>query len=127
MDVMDLRRSIISQKWNYLAVSWKHYEYINSSGQIAQSDIDSSSYTEKAMLLKAGKYTIRGFNNYDGTATINYRIHEYDANDAWIKQVTYQKVTNNSTVDFSFTLNHDAYIRISMAILYFKGTLTKVS
>lgn len=129
MDVIALRRKVISQKWNYLAVKWAYYKYINSSGEISesQSDRSASSYTENIMLLKAGTYNIHGFNSYTGTNGINYRIHEYDANGKWIKQIGAVSVPNNSAVDFTFILDHDAYIRISLAILYFTGTLTKVS
>ena len=127
MDVMALRRHVMGQKWNYLAVKWKYYAFISGSGKMFDDTKDTSSYTENAMLLKAGTYCIKGFNSYNGSNNINYRIHEYNANDVWSKQIASLAAPNNSAINFSFTINHDAYVRISMAIVYFTGTMTKTS
>lgn len=105
-------------------VEWTDKEYISATGEIRAGD-DSASYTTDAIFLKAGTYNLNGFNSYTGK-NITYRIHEYTQTDEWVKQVAYFSISKNSEVDVSFTLDHDSYIKLSMARLYFTGTLTKV-
>ena len=106
-------------------IEWQHKYYISSNGKITSGD-NTASYTLNPMLMKAGTYRLKGFNSYD-SKILNYRIHEYDSNDKWVKQVTYFPIGQQSPVDATFVLDHDSYIRISMGIQYFTGTLTKIS
>lgn len=127
MDLMEIRyRMLMSVKKNYLKnVVWKDSGYITAGGVMKADNSDASSYMLNAIFLKAGTYFIKGFNSYTGANKINYRIHEYNSTDKWIKQVTFFTIPNKSSVNESFTLEHDSYIRLSMARNYFSGTLTK--
>lgn len=127
MDLMEIRyRMLMSVKKNYLKnVVWKDGGYITAGGVMKSDNSDASSYMLNAIFLKAGTYFIKGFNSYIGNATIRYRVHEYNSADKWIKQVIFFTIPHNSSVNESFTLEHDSYIRLSMARNYFSGTLTK--
>lgn len=124
---MAIRRGLMMQTKDYLdGIEWRHKYYIASKGKITSGN-DTASYTLNPMFMKAGIYRLKGFNSYDGPQTLNYRIHEYNSNDKWIKQVTYFPINAQSPVDATFVLDHDSYIRISMGKQYFTGTLTKIS
>lgn len=126
MDLMRVRRGIIGRIKDYFdGIEWRHNYYIWSNGKISRGD-DTSSYTLNPMIMKAGTYRLKGFNSY-ADKIINYRIHEYNSNDKWVKQVIYFPIDTQSPVDATFVLDHDSYIRISMGKLYFTGTLTKIS
>ena len=123
---MAIRRGLMMQTKDYLdGIEWRHKYYIASSGKITNGD-NAVSYTLNPMFMKAGTYRLKGFNSYDGRI-LNYRIHEYNSNDKWVKQVTYFPISAQSPVDATFVLDHDSYIRISMGLQYFTGTLTKIS
>ena len=127
MDLMAIRRGLMMQTKDYFdGIEWQHRYYISSNGKITRGG-DMASYTLNPMFMKAGIYRLKGFNSYGGPTAINYRIHEYNSNDKWVKQVTYFPIANRSPVDVTFVLDHDSYIRISMGVQYFTGTLTKIS
>ena len=124
---MAIRRGLMMQIKDYFdGMEWQHKYYIQSTGKIARGDA-TASYTLNPMFMKAGTYRLKGFNSYGGNKTLNYRIHEYNSNDKWVKQVTYFSIDTQSPVDVTFTLDHDSYIRISLGKQYFTGTLTKIS
>ena len=126
MDLMRVRRGIIGRIKDYFdGIEWLYNYYISSNGKTAKGD-NASSYTLNPMIMKAGTYRLKGFNSY-AVKNINYRIHEYNSDDKWVKQVTYFPIDAQSPVDATFVLDHDSYIRISMGKLYFTGTLTKIS
>lgn len=127
MDMMEIRyRALMSVKKNYLKnVVWTDGGYITAGGVMKSDNSDASSYMSNAIFLKAGTYFIKGFNSYTGNATIRYRIHEYNSADKWVKQVIFFTIPHESSVKEGFTLEHDSYIRLSMARNYFSGTLTK--
>lgn len=112
---------------DYLKVAWTYYSYISTSGVIRSDSYDTSSRMTDVVFMKAGTYRLKGTNTYTGNNAINYRIHEYNASGQWQRQVTYFFVTGPGSIDKTFTLDHDSYIRVSMAIKYFIGALTKVS
>lgn len=126
MDLMRVRRGIIGRIKDYFdGIEWLYDYYILSNGKISHGD-NSSSYTLNPMIMKAGTYRLKGFNSY-ADKILNYRIHEYNSNDKWVKQVIYFPIDTQSPVDATFVLDHDSYIRISMGKRYFTGTLTKIS
>jgi len=113
---------------DYLKVAWTHYSYINASGVTRPDTYDTSSRMTDVVFMKAGTYRLKGTNTYNKlNRNLNYRIHEYNASDQWLRQVTYFVVTGLDSIDKTFTLDHDSYIRVSMAILFFTGALTKIS
>ena len=123
---MAIRHGLMMQTKDYFdGIEWRHKYYIASKGKITSGD-DTASYTLNPMFMKAGTYRLKGFNSYSGRI-LNYRIHEYNSTDIWVKQVTYFPINAQSPVDATFVLDHDSYIRISMGIQYFTGTLTKIS
>ena len=123
---MAIRRGLMMQIKDYFdGIEWQHKYYISSTGKIASGDA-TASYTLNPMFMKAGTYRLKGFNSYGGNKALNYRIHEYNSNDKWVKQVTYFSIDTQSPVDVTFTLDHDSYIRISLGKRYFTGTLTKI-
>ena len=126
MDLMGIRRRLMMQTKDYLdGIEWKYEWYITASGAIAHGD-SASSYTVNPIFMKAGIYRLKGLNSYVGKV-LNYRIHEYNSNYKWVKQVTYFPIKAQSPVDATFVLDHDSYSRISMGKQYFTGTLTKIS
>ena len=112
---------------DYLKVAWTHGSYINKSGKTYRDASDTSSHMTDVVFMKAGIYRLKGTNTYTGDKPINYRIHEYNASDQWQRQVISFNATRYYSFDETFTLDHDSYIRVSMAIKYFIGSLTKVS
>lgn len=116
----------MSQPKNYLDTAWTHYSYINGAGSIKSDTSDASSRMTNAILMKAGTYRLRGINTSTKSA-LTYRFHEYSASDSWIRQVTSFAITELGLVDKTFILDHDSYIRVSMAINYFNGQLTKIA
>lgn len=127
MDLMAIRRGLMMQAKDYLdGIEWQHKRYLSYNGKIVSGD-ETASYTLNPMFMKAGTYRLKGFNSYSGNKTLNYRIHEYNSNDEWVKQVTYFSIGTQSPVDATFVLDHNSYIRISMGKQYFTGTLTKIS
>ena len=131
MDLMAIRRRLMMQIKDYFdGIEWQHKYYIPANGKITKGNT-TASYTLNPMFMKAGTYRLKGFNSFDGTienvSTLNYRIHEYNSNDKWVKQVTYFPINTQSPVDVTFILDHDSYIRISLGKQYFTGTLTKIS
>ena len=129
---MAIRHGLMMQTKDYLdGIEWQHRYYLSSNGKISRGD-DTASYTLNPMFMKAGIYRLKGFNSYGGNSgsagkILNYRIHEYNSNDEWVKQVTYFPINTQSPVDATFVLDNDSYIRISMGVQYFTGTLTKIS
>ena len=132
MDLMAIRRGLMMQIKDYFnGIEWQHKYYISSNGKITSGDA-TASYTLNPIFMKAGTYRLKGFNSYGGNSgntgkILNYRIHEYNSNDKWVKQVTYFPIDTQSPVDAIFVLDHDSYIRISLGKQYFTGTLTKIS
>lgn len=128
MDLMAIRRGLMAAEYkkDYLkSIEWDRNKYIAANGKITAGD-GSAAYSIVPLFLKAGAYRLQGYNRYT-VKILNYRIHEYNSNDEWVKQVTYFPIDTQSPVDATFVLDHDSYIRISMAIQYFTGTLTKSS
>lgn len=127
MDLMRVRRRIIGRIKDYFdGIEWRYNYYISSNGKISSGGDNASSYTLNPMIMKAGTYRLKGFNSY-ANKTLNYRIHEYNSDGKWVKQVSYFPIDTQSPVDATFVLDHDSYIRISIGKLYFTGTLTKIS
>ena len=123
---MAIRRGLMMQTKDYLkSIEWEWNKYIAANGKITAGD-GSAAYSIVPLFLKAGVYRLQGYNRYTGKI-LNYRIHEYNSNDEWVKQVTYFSINEQSPVDATFVLDHDSYIRISMGKQYFTGTLTKIS
>ena len=81
--------------------------YINSSGVVAESN--NLCYFEKR--LAAGTYTFSVYNNTNAENTT--RIHAYDANGTWIKQLATQENSANPVVTFTVPYNAQS-IRFSL-------------
>lgn len=115
------------EKINYLNyVVWSEAGYIGANGKETIQATSASHFFKNPILLKAGTYNLNGFSNYVGSDNTRYRIHEYNQNGSWVKQITYQQIDNLSPVDINFTLDKDTYVKLSIAMA-FEGTLTKVS
>ena len=85
-----------------------HNTYISSTG--ATGNMSYYSYTE-CMELAPNTYTLSGVNN---TVSANLRIHTYDENQQWVKQLTSKYIAAGATFSCTFTVtSEDKYIRIS--------------
>lgn len=120
-------KSQLQEKINYLNyVIWSEAGYIDAKGRETLQATSASHFFKNPILLKAGTYNLNGFSNYVGSDSTRYRIHEYNQNGTWVKQIAYKQIGNLSPVDISFTLNKDTYVKLSIAMA-FEGTLTKVN
>ena len=113
MDVMDLRRALlISQKAEANMISENdivHGYAISASGVVSQNS--GAAYVDY-IAVKDRYYTISAYNP---TESWNYRLHGYNAQKQWIKQIN---VTNVSAgANYSYTFKPEtgiSYIRLSM-------------
>jgi len=112
---------------NYLEnQTWTDSAYISSSGKKTTNTVSASHFLASPILLEAGTYVLSGFSHYVGSDNTRYRIHAYDSNGKWVKQITFQQIGNLSPVDISFTLDTDTYVNVSIA-MDFDGVLTKIN
>lgn len=111
-----------SRKKDYLkGVEWINGQYIASNGTIQNNS--SLKYTMNTIRIdKEGIYLLRGIQTDAGR--INYRTHQYDANNEWVKQVQ-SNVFSNGNVEYQINIPEPMYIRLSVS-KSFEGTLTKM-
>lgn len=123
MDLMQVRRRMMlySGKTDYLKdVEWVKNKYISASGTIGDSVL--LKYTE-SIRLPAGAYVFAG--TIEPQGSVNTRIHAYDAEDKWIRQLTLLDIPSDSSFSKEITVPNGVYaIRISTGITV-KATLTK--
>lgn len=82
--------------------------YLNSSG--VSGTMSYFSYTDY-ITLEPNTYTISGVNN---TVNSNLRIHSYDENKEWVKQLASVYITEGNSFSLTFTVtSDDKYLRIS--------------
>ena len=95
---------------NILNMDWftATNSYISSTG--ATGNMSYYSYTDY-LELAPNTYTISGVNN---TVNSNLRIHSYDKNKEWVKQLASKYIAQGATFSCTFTVtSDDKYIRIS--------------
>lgn len=99
---------------NYLdGVEWINGKFINQSGGIANNYV--LRYSD-LILLQSGSYLFSATDKYNG-GTINTRIHGYDANGSWIKQIAFQSKNGNEEYNIQFSVPEECvYIRVSTLI-----------
>ena len=122
MDLMSTRRRILanSEKKDYLkGVEWVLNKFITGSGSISSSAF--TKYMRDSIFMIRGVYVLVGTQSYSGTT--NYRIHQYDENDKWVKQLQV-KGFGSGDVSLQIVINEPMHIRLSIS-RYFEGTLTK--
>lgn len=123
MDLMQIRRRMMlySGKTDYLKdVEWVENKYINVGGAIGDSVL--LKYTE-SIRLPAGAYIFAGTIGPQGP--VNTRIHAYDAEDKWIRQLILLNFPSDSSFSKEITVPNGVYaIRISTGITV-EATLTK--
>lgn len=108
-------------KKDYLkGVEWKEKKFIANNGAIGGSTV--AHYNTNVIYLPSGTYLLNGVQTYG--STIYYRIHQYDSNDNWIKQIQFKGFTSGEVV-YQINITEPSYIRLSIA-MSFTGTLTKV-
>ena len=123
MDLMQVRRRMMSQatEKDYLkGIEWVERKYISQSGTIA--DGNALKYTE-SIHLNEGVYIFAGTMKSQGA--VYTRIHAYDAEDKWIRQLIRLDIPTNSRFSEEITVPSNVYaIRISTGITV-EATLTK--
>ena len=95
---------------NILNMDWftATNSYIGSTG--ATGTMAYYSYTDY-LELAPNTYTISGINN---TVNSNLRIHSYDENKVWVKQLASKYLAEGASFSLTFTItSDDKYIRIS--------------
>lgn len=101
-------------------VEWVEKKYISQNGIISNGDI--LKYTE-SIHLSEGVYIFAGTMKSQGA--VYTRIHAYDAEDKWIRQLMTLYIETNSRFSEEITVPSGVYaIRISTGITV-KSTLTK--
>jgi len=123
MDLMQIRRRLMAQatEKDYLkGVEWVEKKYISQNGSIFNGD--TLKYTE-SIHLSEGVYIFAG--TMENQGAVYTRIHAYDAEDKWMRQLTTLYIQINSRFSEEITVPSDVYaIRISTGITV-KATLTK--
>ena len=123
MDLMQVRRRmmVVSKKKDYLkGIDWVKGKYISQNGAIANNT--ALKYTE-SIHLSEGVYIFAG--TMENQGPVYTRIHAYDAEDKWIRQLTTLNIQINSRFSKEITVPSDVYaIRISTGITV-EATLTK--
>ena len=123
MDLMQVRRRLMAQatEKDYLkGVEWVEKKYISQNGIISNGDI--LKYTE-SIHLSEGVYIFAG--TMESQGAVYTRIHAYDAEDKWIRQLMTLYIETNSRFSKEITVPSDVYaIRISTGITV-EATLTK--
>ena len=123
MDLMQIRRRMIAQtaEKDYLkGVEWVEKKYISQNGGIFNGD--TLKYTE-SIHLSEGVYIFAG--TMENQGAVYTRIHAYDAEDKWIRQLMTLRIQINSRFSEEITVPSDVYaIRISTGITV-EATLTK--
>lgn len=122
MDLMGIRRRLMmGQKKDYLKDAiWIDSKFINANGGIANGG--TAKYTPNSIYLSIGTYVLRGVQTYNGN--VNYRIHQYNANDTWIRQLQTASF-GKGDITFQINITEPSYIKLSIA-KSFQGTLTKL-
>ena len=101
-------------------VEWVEKKYISQNGSIFNGD--TLKYTE-SIHLSEGVYIFAG--TMENQGAVYTRIHAYDAEDKWMRQLTTLYIQINSRFSEEITVPSDVYaIRISTGITV-KATLTK--
>ena len=125
---MQLRRGLMeiqNADIDYLEnLQWKENAYISATGQYINGNVGTyTHYTIDQLVLPSGKYVLKG-THYQGS--YNYRIHAYNANDIWIRQIMYATYNPGRPVSMEFTIDENIHgIRLSIGT-YFIGTLKRV-
>lgn len=111
-----------SRKKDYLkGVEWIDGQYITANGNVRTSS--TGKYTVNTIRIdEEGIYLLRGIQT--GGGSINYRIHQYDTNDEWVKQLQINVFTKGN-IEYQINISEPMYIRLSIANT-FEGTLTKM-
>lgn len=119
---MQVRRRMMVQatEKDYLkGVKWIEEKYISQSGSIG--DNNDLKYTE-SIHLNEGVYVFAG--TMERQNAVNTRIHAYDAEDKWMRQLMVLDIRANSSFSEEITVPSNVYaIRISTGITV-KSTLT---
>lgn len=103
-----------AKEMNYLdGVEWIRGSFIASNGSI---QVNNSLRYSDLIPLKPGNYLYSSYDKYNG-GSINTRIHGYDENGNWVKQIAYQGVNGGQEFIIPFVITENLpYIRVSTLI-----------
>lgn len=113
-EIPEIRKQLLTSTNNLLNnnVTWITGKAINASGQI--TDGASSCYSSLIPVTNSVyRLVLRG-----NGKNVNVRIHEYNTNEIWQRQITYLSTATSTNIQvIEFTINNNnSYIRISSGL-----------
>lgn len=118
--VYSLAQGYVS-RYDYLSgIEWEEEKYIDASGTVGGNGY--LHYTVDAICLPQGTYLLYGIQT--ANTTLNYRIHEYDSDDNWVKQTGAKGFGKGYVALIINVSDAQSYLRFSIAST-FSGALIK--
>lgn len=108
-------------RYDYLSgIEWEEKKYINDSGTVGENG--NLHYTVDAICLPQGTYLLYGIQT--ANTSLNYRIHKYDSDDNWVKQIEAKGFSKGYVALIINVSDAQSYLRFSIAS-NFSGALIK--